>query len=163
VNHDLHRLGPLQRLLLALVQERDGNLVDLSRYQLSFPIPHMDCKKPKPLLNLQSFILYRRPAQVLGVKLEATRHTSAGKLLLFFHGFNECSLQLGGLALPWATGVQEETATERIQVIMIREGGVVKLVALLHAGNVVIVNEATTLEILLAGSLSSAQLVEVLL
>jgi len=40
---------------------------------------------------------------------------------------------------------------------LVREGGMVELVALLRAGDVVIVNEATTIQVLFVGSLSSSR------
>jgi len=45
---------------------------------------------------------------------------------------------------------------------LVYEGGMVELVALLRASNIVIVNEATMIKVFLIGSLSFVQLFEVL-
>ncbi|KAG6851956.1 hypothetical protein C0991_004612, partial [Blastosporella zonata] len=100
---------------------------------------------------------HRRLVQVLGVELEGTRHASTRKLFPLVRGLNKRSPQVEGLALPRATSVQEESATERVQAV--RKGGVVERVALPRAGDVEIVNEATTVAILLAVSLSLPSLI----
>lgn len=68
---------------------------------------------------------------------------------------NEHRLQVVALVLPRGASVLEETAAERVQAV--REGSVVERVALLRAGDVVVMDKAEAVEVLLVGPLSVVQ------